>query len=215
MNVKSRALSQRCLEKSCLKLYFEIKNQTENIFSVTLTNSSTALMTKLKGFPPIASKNAEVLILGSMPSETSLLKQQYYGHPRNAFWPIMGALFAALPELAYDQRKAILMKKKIAVWDVLKTCNRPGSMDASIEMNSIETNDFTAFFVSQPSLKNVFFNGGKAENVYKKHIEPELLGCFDYIHYQRLPSTSPAFASMSLQQKITAWQILKDENEIT
>ena len=121
----------------------------------------------------------------------------------------MGALFAALPELAYDQKKAILVRKGIAVWDVLKTCNRLGSMDENIEMNSIETNDFASFFASRPRLKKVFFNGGKAENVYKKFIEPELLSHFDYIHYQRLPSTSPAFASMNLQQKIAAWQVLK------
>jgi hypoxanthine-DNA glycosylase len=166
-------------------------------------------MTKLTGFSPIASKSAKVLILGSMPSETSLLKQQYYGHPRNAFWPIMGVLFAALPELAYDQRKAILVRKGIAVWDVLKTCKRPGSMDSDIEMASIEINDFASFFASQPLLKHVFFNGGKAENVYKKYIEPELSTCFEYIDYQRLPSTSPAYASMNLQQKITAWQVVR------
>lgn len=166
-------------------------------------------MTNLKGFPPIAPKSAEVLILGSMPSETSLLKQQYYGHPRNAFWSIMGVLFTALPELAYDQRKAILMQNGIAVWDVLKTCKRPGSMDSDIEMASIQTNDFVNFFASQPMLDQVFFNGGKAESVYKKCIAPELLNRFDYIHYQRLPSTSPAFASMNLQQKIAAWQVVR------
>ena len=170
-------------------------------------------MTKLEGFPPITSKSTKVLVLGSMPSETSLLKQQYYGHPRNAFWPIMGVLFAALPELAYDQRKAILVQKGIAVWDVLKTCKRPGSMDSDIEMASVETNDFVSFFASHPMLKQVFFNGGKAENVYKKYIEPELSSRFDYIHYHRLPSTSPAYASMNLQQKIAAWQeaIMKNE----
>lgn len=166
-------------------------------------------MTKLKGFPPIAAKNAKVLILGSMPSETSLLKQQYYGHPRNAFWPIMGALFAAFPKFAYDRRKAILMQKGIAVWDVLKTCKRPGSLDADIEMSSLETNDFNYFFTLFPRLDHVFFNGGKAETVYKKYIAPELLDRFSDINYQRLPSTSPAFASMNFQQKIAAWQVVE------
>jgi len=165
-------------------------------------------MTKLKGFPPIAAKNTKVLILGSMPSETSLLKQQYYGHPRNAFWPIMDALFAASPELAYDRRTAILIQNGIAVWDVAKFCNRPGSLDADIEMSSLETNDFNIFFTLFPKLKHVFFNGGKAESVYNKFILPELLGHFSYMHYHRLPSTSPAFASMTLQQKIAAWQVV-------
>jgi hypoxanthine-DNA glycosylase len=163
---------------------------------------------KIKGFPPIAAKNAKVLILGSMPSEASLLKQQYYGHPRNAFWPIMGALFAALPELAYDQRTAILMQKGIAVWDVVKACKRPGSLDADIEMSSLETNDFNHFFTLFPKLDHVFFNGGKAETVYNKYIAQELLDRFSDINYQRLPSTSPAFASMNLQQKIAAWQVV-------
>ena len=77
-------------------------------------------MSDIDGFAPIISGNASVLILGTMPSEASLLKQQYYGHPRNAFWPIMSALFASDPELCYRRRKEMLMKNGIAVWDVLK-----------------------------------------------------------------------------------------------
>lgn len=118
-------------------------------------------------------------------------------------------MFDALPELAYDQRKAILLQKEIAVWDVLKTCRRLGSLDSDIEMASIETNDFAGFFTARPLLKYVFFNGGKAENIYKKFVQPKLSSRFDYLHYQRLPSTSPAYASINLQQKIAAWQVIK------
>ena len=74
-----------------------------------------------KSFDPIADKNAKILILGSMPGTVSLQKQQYYGHPRNAFWPIIGHLFAANPEQDYLQRQAILQKHGIAVWDVLQS----------------------------------------------------------------------------------------------
>lgn len=144
-----------------------------------------------------------------MPSETSLLKQQYYGHPRNAFWPIMGSLFSAVPELSYKQRKKILINARIAVWDVLESCHRPGSMDAKINMDSIKTNNFRRFFADHSSIMFVFFNGGKAEKIYKKFIVPELLGNYDYLQYQRLPSTSPAYAAMNLQQKLVAWQSVK------
>jgi hypoxanthine-DNA glycosylase len=83
------------------------------------------------GFPPIAAAGARVLILGSMPSVASLAKQQYYGHPQNAFWPLMGRLFGAWPELPYDRRKAILCESGVAVWDVLH-CAAAGSLDTSV-----------------------------------------------------------------------------------
>ncbi len=166
-------------------------------------------MSTIESFPPIARRDAKVLILGSMPSETSLLKQEYYGHPRNSFWPIMGGLFCASPDLPYQQRKAIMMEAKIAVWDVLKTCYRPGSMDSDIEMNSIKTNDFNNFFAKYPLIRAVFFNGGKAESVFRKFIAPGLSSHYQYLQYQRLPSTSPAYASMNFQQKFSAWQVVK------
>ena len=170
---------------------------------------ATTVMTILKSFAAIASADARVLILGSMPSETSLLKQQYYGHPRNAFWPIMGVLFAAGPELPYEQRKQILMQRGIAVWDVLKHCRRPGSMDADIDMASIEVNPFAAFFARHPLLRWVCFNGGTAEKVYRQRVMPDLSGKFEYLHYQRLPSTSPAYAAMNLQQKVAVWAVVR------
>lgn len=166
-------------------------------------------MTIIQGFAPIAADDARVLVLGSMPSEASLLKQQYYGHPRNAFWPIMGLLFGAGPELTYEQRKKILMAQGIAVWDVLKYCRRPGSMDAAIDMASIEINDFAGFFARHPLIDRVFFNGETAEKVYWQRVLPELSEKFNYLHYQRLPSTSPAYAAMNLQQKAAVWAVVK------
>jgi TDG/mug DNA glycosylase family protein len=166
-------------------------------------------MAEIEGFAPIVSKNAQVLILGSMPSEASLLKQQYYGHPNNAFWPIMGALFGAFPELCYERRKTILMENGIAVWDVLQGCHRHGSLDSNIKLSSIRTNDFAGFLGEYRLIRRVFFNGGMAEKVYKKHILPGLDQRFAYLDYQRLPSTSPAHASLNLAQKIEAWKVIK------
>ncbi|MBE0436742.1 MAG: DNA-deoxyinosine glycosylase, partial [Methylomicrobium sp.] len=117
-------------------------------------------MSIVDGFPPIAGKSAEVLILGSMPSVASLSKGEYYGHPRNAFWPIMRQLFGAGPELDYRKRSRILIEHHIAVWDVLQTCYRPGSADANIDVDSIKINDFNRFFEQHRDIKRVLFNGG-------------------------------------------------------
>ncbi|MGZ8165681.1 MAG: DNA-deoxyinosine glycosylase [Methylobacter sp.] len=169
-------------------------------------------MSDIEGFAPIVSPNASLLILGSMPGAVSLLKQQYYGHPGNAFWPIMGALFAAYPELDYQQqRKEILLENGVAVWDVLQSCKRLGSLDSNIKLSSITINDFTSFFNEYQLIKRVYFNGGMAEKIYKKHILPTLNKCFSYLQYQRLPSTSPAFALFRLEQKIAAWEVIKQD----
>jgi double-stranded uracil-DNA glycosylase len=167
-------------------------------------------MTVIEGFLPIARENALILILGSMPSEISLQKQQYYGHPRNAFWPIMGELFGAYPALAYAQRQQILINQRVAVWDVLRTCVRKGSLDADIGKESMQINSFIDFFARHASVQQVFFNGGMAEKVYNQQVLPHLAERFDYLQYRRLPSTSPAYATMNLQQKIIAWKVIKE-----
>jgi hypoxanthine-DNA glycosylase len=168
-------------------------------------------MSAIDGFAPIVSGNASVLILGSMPSEASLLRQQYYGHPRNAFWPIMSALFGSAPELSYQRRKEILMENGIAVWDVLQSCNRLGSSDSDIELATIKINDFAGFFAKYGSIKRIFFNGGMAEKLYLKRILPALNQRFSYLEYQSLPSTSPAYAILKLEQKIEAWKVIKQD----
>ncbi|MDD5411831.1 MAG: DNA-deoxyinosine glycosylase [Methylobacter sp.] len=166
-------------------------------------------MSDIAGFTPIVSGNAKVLILGSMPSVASLARQQYYGHPKNAFWPIMGALFGAAPELCYQQRKEILMANGIAVWDVLQGCNRLGSLDSNIKLASIKINDFADFYAEYKFIEQVFFNGAMAEKLYKKYVLPTLDQSFSYLEYQRLPSTSPAHASLRLEEKIEAWKVIK------
>jgi double-stranded uracil-DNA glycosylase len=166
-------------------------------------------MSTIESFAPVVSPDAVVLILGSMPGVASLDKQQYYGHAKNAFWPIMGALFGAGPELCYQQRTAILTAHGIAVWDVLQSCRRAGSLDANIDGASIKINDFAHFFAKYEGIRRVFFNGGMAEKVYKTHSLPVLKHRFSYLDYQRLPSTSPAHATLTWSQKLEAWQAIK------
>ena len=165
-------------------------------------------MRKLDSFAPIVSKQAKILILGTMPGTASLQKQQYYGHPRNAFWPIMEALFAINPELCYRDRKAKLTENGIAVWDVLLSCNRRGSLDSQIEKTSIRVNNFADFFTEYNHIKHVFFNGALAESLYRKNSLPTLGNRFSYLHYRRLPSTSPAHASLTVAQKVQAWSVV-------
>lgn len=156
-------------------------------------------------FPPIADRHARVLILGSMPGKESLRAQQYYAHPRNAFWKIMGDLFGATPELAYADRTRILKAAGIAVWDVLATCTRSSSLDADIDPATMEMNDFADFYRRHPHLNRVFFNGAMAEKFYFKHIGSNLSA---NLQYQRLPSTSPAHAGMPYEQKLYYWRAL-------
>ncbi|MFA5984232.1 MAG: DNA-deoxyinosine glycosylase [Methylococcaceae bacterium] len=162
---------------------------------------------KLLGFPPVVGEGASVLILGSMPSAISLRTQQYYAHKQNAFWPIMGALFGALPILPYEHRKLILIQHYIAVWDVLHSCQRPGSLDANIDGATVVMNNFADFFDQYNGISHVFFNGAAAEKLYKKH-DMVKQNQFREITYQRLPSTSPAYASLKLQEKIAQWQVV-------
>lgn len=165
-------------------------------------------MSSITGFAPIVSAAARVLILGTMPSVESLRQQQYYGHPHNAFWPIMARLLNFEPSVAYPERTAALTTHGIALWDVLHSCQRQGSMDADIRQESLVTNDYYSFFSSYPAIQHVFFNGKMAEKLYRKHVLPTVIGSFPELKYQVLPSTSPAFATLRLAQKLEAWQAI-------
>lgn len=164
----------------------------------------------LIGFPPIAARNARVLILGSMPSVASLAKQQYYGHPQNAFWRIMGELFGAGPDLAYDERTQLLKKHRVAVWDVLRACERPGSLDTAIRCDSEIANDFPTFFRRHREIHTIFFNGQKSETAFRRHVFPAVESLARELTFSRLPSTSPAHAGRSLAEKLRAWRIVRD-----
>jgi double-stranded uracil-DNA glycosylase len=160
-------------------------------------------------FPPIAAPDARVLVLGTMPSIASLAKQQYYGHPQNSFWPIMGCLFGAGRDLPYGERQQILHERGVAVWDVLQECYREGSLDADIQIESESPNDFVTFFRRHPQVGSIFFNGQKSESLFRRHVLPTLAGLGRDFRYVRLPSTSPAHAGRSFEQKLSAWRAVE------
>lgn len=159
----------------------------------------------IHSFPPIEDQNSKILILGSMPGEASLKARQYYAHERNAFWHIMGKLLGFDHKSDYSFRVMKLKCAGIALWDVIHACRRPGSsLDSKIENNSILTQDFETFFKNHPKIKNVFFNGATAEKTFKKLVLHK--NNFSEISYFRLPSTSPACASLSFDAKLAQWK---------
>ena len=159
-------------------------------------------------FAPIAKPDARTLILGSMPGVLSLQKQQYYAHPRNAFWRITAEILGFDAALPYERRIQALQDAGIALWDVLNTCEREGSLDADIARDSMVPNDFAKFFEDHPRIERVFFNGGKAESVFLKTVRPGIAH-LDRIRYQRLPSTSPAHAALSHANKLQVWHAIR------
>ncbi|MFO7579776.1 MAG: DNA-deoxyinosine glycosylase [Nitrosomonas halophila] len=164
-------------------------------------------MARIHGFPPIESARAEILILGSMPSRASLAAGQYYAHRQNAFWRIMAELFGFAPDAPYPLRKQALQTAGIALWDVLHACERHGSLDANIIAASQVTNDFGTFFQTHPAIRHVYFNGSKAESAFKQLVLPAI-PC--PASMTRLPSTSPANASMTFHRKLAAWRTIAD-----
>lgn len=166
-------------------------------------------MAKIIGFPPIANADATVLILGSIPGVRSLEANRYYAHPHNCFWYIVENLLASGLELDYLERIELLRKNNIALWDVVKLCVRKGSLDSSISASSVVTQDFESFYASFPNIKTIFFNGATAEKEYLKRILPILPKIYRNITCHRLPSTSPAMASLTQIEKLERWKIVK------
>jgi hypoxanthine-DNA glycosylase len=158
-----------------------------------------------KGFAPLIGEQARVLVLGSMPGGESLRRQQYYAFERNCFWWMMGELFGAGWELPYAERVTRVTKQGLAVWDVLASCQRSGSLDSAIETASEEVNDFRQLLLQRP-IELVLFNGGKAEQAWKRHVQPLLADWQVAPVCQRLPSTSPAYAAMNRNAKLEVWR---------
>jgi len=159
-------------------------------------------MSRIRSFPPVADAQATVLILGSMPGKESLKQHQYYAHPQNAFWKLMGELVGAHPNLPYPQRLHVLTATHIALWDVLHTCEREGSLDSDIELE--EANDFASFFARHPHITQVFFNGSKAEQCFNRFVLDKQ--ALPPLKFHRLPSTSPAHAGMRYADKLQTWR---------
>jgi len=163
----------------------------------------------LTGFNCVAEPSARILILGSMPGVKSIEEQQYYAHPRNAFWKIIEAIFQIPHDEEYHQRLECLKQQRVALWDVVHQCVRPGSLDADIQSASVQVNDFKALFEYAPGIEAVFFNGAKAADLYKKKVMKEDFEQNSKRRYVQLPSTSPANAAMSLAKKLDIWQQIK------
>ncbi|MDD9858749.1 MAG: DNA-deoxyinosine glycosylase [Gammaproteobacteria bacterium] len=160
---------------------------------------------RLHGLPPIAEKGARVLILGSFPSEASLRAQRYYAHPRNQFWAVVEALFGIARDEEYARRCRQLAARGVAVWDVIGSCRRRGSLDSAIR--DAEVNDFAAFYRRHRRIEAVFFNGAEAERRYRRLVDTAVVG--EAPAGVRLPSTSPANAAMSLAGKIEMWRAVQ------
>ncbi|MCE3295525.1 MAG: mismatch-specific glycosylase-like protein [Crocinitomicaceae bacterium] len=156
---------------------------------------------KIKSFPALVNPAAEVLLLGTMPGVKSLAMNEYYGHPQNYFWKLLAAVFEEEIPSSYELKKEMLHRNKIAVWDVLQACEREGSLDNDI-LNEIP-NDFTAFLNEHPKIRLIAFNGQKAAAFFKKHVHLDK----EY-NLITLPSSSPANAGKSFEQKLKEWKAI-------
>ena len=156
-------------------------------------------------FAPSVYPGAKVLILGSMPGEESLRRQEYYAFPRNAFWRIMGELFGFSRDLPYRERLARLGEHGVALWDVLESCRREGSLDTRI--SEPVPNDIAGLLDRNPGITHIFCNGSAAY-LFLKRYQGDLFR--RNVKIARLPSTSPAAAALSYQQKFSAYRVIAE-----
>ncbi len=164
-------------------------------------------MNKCKSFKPSVDNNSKILILGSMPGIKSLAEQQYYAHPQNRFWKVMGSICKTsdLHELDYNKKLEVLLNNNIALWDTIKSCNREGSLDSDIQ-NEIP-NDIRKLLKKYPNIKTICLNGNKSYSSFIKYFPDlsEKYNCF------KMPSTSPANAKYNLNMLINEWKITLDK----
>lgn len=160
-------------------------------------------MIRKAGFKPVVDADTRLLILGSLPGDASLRAGQYYGHPRNAFWRLIGGVIGRdLASLPYPDRLAALKAARVGLWDVIASAERPGSLDAAIRRP--EAADLRALTASLPNLRAVAFNGGKATRLGRAVLAPA-----PGVALIDLPSSSPAHAR-PFEQKAAAWERLAD-----
>lgn len=164
-----------------------------------------ARVNPVTSFAPLSRPFAKLLILGSMPGVASLTAQQYYAHSRNSFWPIMAGIVGFAAAAPYGERVEALTGAGIAVWDVLQSCVRPGSLDSAIQAGTRVPNDFAAFFAAHPGIRLVCFNGAEAQQSFARYVLPGFPAAG--LRYVRLPSTSPAHV-MAFERKVAAWRAL-------
>jgi hypoxanthine-DNA glycosylase len=151
-----------------------------------------------EGLPPVIGDGARVLVLGSFPSERSLLAGQYYANRRNQFWPLMAAVFGFDADLPYRDRIDAVTSHGVALWDVIHSCRRAGSMDAKIDRTTLVINDLGALVNRHPRIQRIFVNGLTALELFEKNVETALPAT-------RLPSSSGALP-MSFADKLARWR---------
>ena len=161
-------------------------------------------MSVIHSFEPWIGIEPRVLILGSMPGVKSLQAQCYYAHPRNAFWPILETLFGMDEPADCAERRRHFETLPLALWDVLESCRRPGSLDSAIVADSVRPNAIPRLLERHPSIGWLLFNGATAERLFRRHLLAEMPPS-RRLSLRRLPSTSPAYAGMSLGEKQRHW----------
>lgn len=176
------------------------KHQEKNLINNDIQNKITKPI--CQSFLPNIDEKSEILILGSMPGVKSLEEQKYYAHPQNRFWKLMGAFCHTdnLTDLSYKIKLQILLNNKIALWDIIQSCNRDGSLDSNIQ-NEIP-NNIPELLKQFSNIKVICLNGNKAYTAFKKHF-PEILKRYKCC---KLPSTSPANARYKLEKLYNEWQ---------
>lgn len=156
---------------------------------------------KIYSFSPFANEHSKILILGTMPGNDSLKFNQYYAHPQNAFWKILFSLMNKPFSQNYDERRKLLLDNRIALWDVLKSCERKGS-SADSDISNEKPNDIKKLLNEHPSIQHIFFNGKQAEKFFKKYSNNVTIST------SVLPSSSPANA-ISINRKLDEWKIIE------
>lgn len=154
----------------------------------------------LYGLPPVTGPEPGILILGSFPSVLSLEHNEYYGNPKNRFWAVMERVLDVPADLPYAERTHLLTQRGVALWDVVASCERPGSADSRIK-NPV-ANDLAGFFRKHPTLRLVALNGTAASQIYHRFAEVPGLPSVT------LPSTSPANEGVPFPEKVRKWQVI-------
>ena len=154
-------------------------------------------------FKPIYNEGSKILILGSFPSVKSREAEFFYGHPQNRFWKVLAAVFNESVPTSVDEKKKLLLKNRIAVWDVIHSCEIVGSSDSSI--SNVAVNDIS-MILNQSNVDKIFVNGKKAFELYNKYIKPNI-----EIEAVCLPSTSPANAAYKLDRLIDEWSVINEQ----
>jgi len=163
--------------------------------------------TTLQGLPAQVNAQCRVLVLGSMPGMASLQAARYYAHPRNRFWPLMGALCGFDPQLDYPRRLACLQRSGVGLWDVIGRCRRRGSLDAAIVRGSEVANPLPVLLQGLPRLQAIACNGAAAAQAFERHVRPALPAGHGWA-VLALPSTSPANAAWSFERLLGQWRRL-------